>query len=167
MDLVLNFLNTLMTWEIEFYSLQLIFLQSNLKSQLVSSNHGLVSGCPDCGSSWFSSVFPVNFRDQSLREMKLVSDQSQMWGLPRYTQTHINTFNTFSHQISCCILIYFHDLGVWLYRGMGWILDLLTQFGTTGNYSATDDLHKLQFTTAPAELFPACCVLTTFSGNGF
>jgi hypothetical protein len=32
-------------------------------------------------------------------------------------------------------------------------LDLLTLLGTTGNYSATADLHTLNFTTAPAKSF--------------
>jgi hypothetical protein len=39
-------------------------------------------------------------------------------------------------------------------------LDLLTPLGTTSNYSATANLHNLQFTTAAAKPFPACCVLT-------
>jgi hypothetical protein len=40
-------------------------------------------------------------------------------------------------------------------RGIDWILDLLTQLGTTSNYSAIDNLHNLQITTAPISLFPA------------
>jgi hypothetical protein len=44
-------------------------------------------------------------------------------------------------------------------RGMDWILNLLTPLGTTSNYSATADLHTLQFNTAPAKPFPVCCVL--------
>jgi hypothetical protein len=32
-------------------------------------------------------------------------------------------------------------------RGMDWILDLLTQLGTTSNYSATANLHILQITS--------------------
>jgi hypothetical protein len=46
---------------------------------------------------------------------------------------------------------------------MDWILDLLTQLGTTSNYSATADLHILQFITAPVKPSPACCVLTSRS----
>jgi hypothetical protein len=49
-------------------------------------------------------------------------------------------------------------------RGMhfitGCIDHLYTPLITTRNYSATANLHTLQFTTAPAKPFPACCVLT-------
>jgi hypothetical protein len=46
----------------------------------------------------------------------------------------------------------------------GYGLDLLTPLGTANNnYSATADLHTLQFTAAPAKPFPACCVLTSRS----
>jgi hypothetical protein len=59
------------------------------------------------------------------------------------------------------IYIYCHVLGACEYRrDMDWILDLLTQFGTTCNYRSTADFHTLQFTTAPAKLFPTCYVLT-------
>jgi hypothetical protein len=56
-------------------------------------------------------------------------------------------------------------------RGMEWLLDLLILHGTTRNYSDTADLHTLQFTTAPAKPFPACCVfnsnsLATASNSG-
>jgi hypothetical protein len=46
---------------------------------------------------------------------------------------------------------------------MGWVLDLLTELGTKSNYSAIGDLQTLEITTAPAKLFPACCVLTSCS----
>jgi hypothetical protein len=40
---------------------------------------------------------------------------------------------------------------------------LYTPLGTTGSYRAIANLHTLQFTTAPAKPFPACCVLTSRS----
>jgi hypothetical protein len=43
------------------------------------------------------------------------------------------------------------------------ILDLLTRFGSTSNYSATADLHTWQF-TAPVSLL---CLQQSFPGNGF
>jgi hypothetical protein len=46
---------------------------------------------------------------------------------------------------------------------IGFIDALYTPLGTTGNYSTTANLHTLQFTTAPAKPFPACCVLTSHS----
>jgi hypothetical protein len=46
---------------------------------------------------------------------------------------------------------------------IGFIDTLYTLLGTTGNYSATTNLHTLQFTTDPLSLFPACCVLTSRS----
>jgi hypothetical protein len=46
-------------------------------------------------------------------------------------------------------------------RCMNWVLDLLTQLGTTSNYSATANLHNSQITTLPAKLFPACSVFTS------
>jgi hypothetical protein len=48
-------------------------------------------------------------------------------------------------------------------RGMDWILDLLTQLGTTSNYTAIANLHTSQITTVSAKHFPACCVLTSLS----
>jgi hypothetical protein len=54
---------------------------------------------------------------------------------------------------------------------MGWILDLFTQLGITLNYSAITDPHILEFTTALAKPFLACCVfnnrsLATASNSG-
>jgi hypothetical protein len=46
---------------------------------------------------------------------------------------------------------------------MVWILDLLTPFRTTSDYSATADLHNSQITTASAKLFLARYVLTSHS----
>jgi hypothetical protein len=46
---------------------------------------------------------------------------------------------------------------------IGFIAHLYTQLGTTGNYSATANLHNLQITTEPAKTFPACCVFTSRS----
>jgi hypothetical protein len=40
---------------------------------------------------------------------------------------------------------------------------LYSRLGTTSNYSATDNLHNLQITTAPAKHFPAYCVFTSRS----
>jgi hypothetical protein len=55
--------------------------------------------------------------------------------------------------------MYCHVLGVCEYRrGMDFILDLLTQLGTTSNDSATVDFHNLQYTTAPANPFPALII---------
>jgi hypothetical protein len=47
--------------------------------------------------------------------------------------------------------------GVWIRY---WIYWPLTPLRTTHNYSSTANLHTLQFTTAPAKPFPACCILT-------
>jgi hypothetical protein len=51
---------------------------------------------------------------------------------------------------------YCHDSGVCDYRrGMDWILDLLTQLGTTSNYCVISNLHTLQFTAANTKSSPA------------
>jgi hypothetical protein len=42
-------------------------------------------------------------------------------------------------------------------------MNLLTPLGTTSNYSATANIHISLIPTAPAERFPACCVLTSRS----
>jgi hypothetical protein len=56
---------------------------------------------------------------------------------------------------------YYHHLRVCdCRRGMDGILDLLTQLGTTNNYSAPANLHSSQFTIAPAKPFPACCIFS-------
>jgi hypothetical protein len=46
---------------------------------------------------------------------------------------------------------------------IGFTDHLYTQLGTTSSHSAAAELHTLQFTTAPAKPFPACCVLTSRS----
>jgi hypothetical protein len=46
---------------------------------------------------------------------------------------------------------------------IGFIDHLYTRLGTIINYSATDNLHTLQITTANAMSFPACCVFTSHS----
>jgi hypothetical protein len=49
---------------------------------------------------------------------------------------------------------------------MDWMLDLLTALGTTNNYSATADIHPLQFTAAPANPFSSLLSLhQPFPGN--
>jgi hypothetical protein len=45
----------------------------------------------------------------------------------------------------------------------GFILDLLAQLGTTSNYSAIADLHRLHITTGHAKSFPASCIYTSRS----
>jgi hypothetical protein len=51
---------------------------------------------------------------------------------------------------------------------MDWILDLLTQLGTTSNYSAIANLHTLQTTTAPAKpLYSLLILQQQLTGNGF
>jgi hypothetical protein len=56
-------------------------------------------------------------------------------------------------------------------QGMDWITGFIDTLGTTRNYSATADVHNLQFTIGPTKSFPACCVFTsgspaTASNNG-
>jgi hypothetical protein len=46
---------------------------------------------------------------------------------------------------------------------IGFIDHLYTRLGTTSNYSAADNLHNSQTTTAHAKPFPACCVFTSRS----
>jgi hypothetical protein len=53
--------------------------------------------------------------------------------------------------------------GVTIDGVLDWILNLLTTLGTISNYSVTADLRTLQFTTAHAEPFPVCLVLTSRS----
>jgi hypothetical protein len=53
-------------------------------------------------------------------------------------------------------------------RGVDWIIRFIdhlyyTPLGTTGNTSAIANFHTLRFTAAPAEPFPAYCVLTSRS----
>jgi hypothetical protein len=53
----------------------------------------------------------------------------------------------------------------------GFIDHSFIPLGTTSNYSAIANLHTLQIATAPAKLFPTCCVfisrsLTTASNSG-
>jgi hypothetical protein len=44
---------------------------------------------------------------------------------------------------------------------MDWLLDLLTQLGTTSNYSTTANLHTLQITAASTKSSPACSVFNS------
>jgi hypothetical protein len=44
---------------------------------------------------------------------------------------------------------------------MDWILDLLTQLGTTTNYSAIADLHTLHIIAANTKSFPARSVFNS------
>jgi hypothetical protein len=67
--------------------------------------------------------------------------------------------NCYEIKLLCC-----HDLKVRDCRpSMDWTWGLLTQLGTTGNYSATASLHITQTTTAPAKPFLACCVFKSRS----
>jgi hypothetical protein len=51
---------------------------------------------------------------------------------------------------------------------MDWILDLLTQLGTTSNYTAIGDLHTLQTTVAKHYVFSSNQRLQKpFPGNGY
>jgi hypothetical protein len=49
-------------------------------------------------------------------------------------------------------------IGEWIY-----LLHLPHRLGTTSNYSATDNIHNSQMTTAPAKCFPACCIFSSRS----
>jgi hypothetical protein len=50
----------------------------------------------------------------------------------------------------------------------GFIDHLYTQLGTTGNYSATANLHTLRLTAAPAQSFSSLLYLQQpFPSNGF
>jgi hypothetical protein len=49
---------------------------------------------------------------------------------------------------------------------IGFIDHLYTGLGTTGNYTATANLHNLPITAAPAKLFQSA-VLQPFPDNGF
>jgi hypothetical protein len=61
----------------------------------------------------------------------------------------------------CFVLSRFR--GVTTDGSMDWILDSLTPLETTSNYSATSDLHNLQFTIVLTKPFPTCRVFTSRS----
>jgi hypothetical protein len=51
---------------------------------------------------------------------------------------------------------------------IGFIDHLDTQLGTTGNYSATTNLHNSQITISHAKVFSwLLCLHQVFPGNGF